>query len=182
MSTRYVGAPVPRNEDPALLTGRGLFVDDVRLPAMAHAAVLRSPHAHARIRRVDTGRARIAPGVLAVLTHADLGALGGPLPRLIPHPALAHHKTQSALAGDTVRFVGEPVAFVVAESRYLAEDACDLIEVAYDPLPVAASLEAAAAPDAPRVHEDMDSNVCAHYTQRVGDVARAFATASHRVR
>ncbi len=182
MSTRYVGAPVPRNEDPSLLTGRGLFVDDVHLPAMAHAAVLRSPHAHARIRRVDAGRARTAPGVVAVLTHPDLGALGGPLPRLIPHPALLHHKTQSALAGDTVRFVGEPVAFVVAESRYLAEDACDLIEVEYDPLPVAASLEAAAAPDAPRVHADMDSNVCAHYTQRVGNVEQAFAMASHRVR
>ncbi|HLJ60411.1 MAG TPA: aerobic carbon-monoxide dehydrogenase large subunit [bacterium] len=182
MSTRYFGARVTRNEDPALLTGRGLFVDDVRLPGMVHGAVLRSPHAHARLRRVDARRARTAPGVLAVFTHADLGTLGDPLPKLIPHPALTHQKTQHALAPDTVRYVGEPVAFVVAESRYAAEDACDLIEVDYTPLPAAATLEAAAAAGAPRVHDDMDSNICAHYTQRVGDVDAAFAQAAHRFR
>jgi len=182
MSTRYFGARITRNEDPALLTGRGLFVDDVRLPAMAHAAVLRSPHAHARIRRIDARRAQAAPGVLAVFVHADLGPLGEPLPKLIPHPSLTYHKTQYALAPDKVRYVGEPVAFVVAESRYAAEDACDQVEVDYEPLPVAAMLEAAAAPGAPRVHDDMDSNVCAHYIQRVGNVEEAFARAPHRFR
>jgi aerobic carbon-monoxide dehydrogenase large subunit len=182
MSTGYLGARVTRNEDPQLLMGRGRYVDDVRLPRMAHAAVLRSPHAHARIRAIDTRRARSAPGVLAVYTHADLGPLGSPLPKLIPHPALVHHKTQYALAPDTVRYAGEPVAFVVAESRYAAEDAGDLIDVAYEPIPVAATLEEAVAPGAPLVHEDMASNVCAHYTQRVGDVDRAFAAAPHRFR
>src|SRR5438270_3860748 len=115
MSTRYTGARVTRNEDPALLCGRGLFVDDIHLPRLAHAAVLRSPHAHARIVRIDTRRARAARAVVAVLTHADLGDLGGPLPRLIPHPALVHHKTQQALASTTVRYVGEAAARRVAE-------------------------------------------------------------------
>ena len=182
MSTRYVGARIPRNEDPSLLRGRGLFVDDVRLPGMAHAAVLRSPHAHARLARIDTRRARAAPHVLDVLTHGDLGELGGPLQKLIPHPALIHHKTQRALADTKVRYVGEAVALIVAESRYAAEDAIDLVEVNYEPLPVAASLEAAAAPGAPLVHEDVGTNVCAHYTQRVGDVESALAGAPHRFR
>jgi carbon-monoxide dehydrogenase large subunit len=182
MSTRSVGARIPRREDPALLCGRGRFVDDVRLPGCAHGAVLRSPHPHARIERLDASRARAAPGVLDVITHADLGALGGPLPRLIPHPALVYHKTPQPLASTVVRHVGEPVAFVVAESRYAAEDALEAIEVAYRPLPAAADLEAAAAPDAPRVHEDMPDNVCAHYTQRVGDVEAALARAPHRYR
>ncbi len=182
MSTRYVGARIPRNEDPRLLQGHGLFVDDVRLPGMAHMALLRSPHAHARIRRIDTDRARDAPGVLAVYAHADLGALGGPLPRLIPHPSLVHHKTQYALAPDAVRYAGEPVACVVAESRYAAEDAVDLITVDYEPLPVAATLEQAIAPRAPLVHEDIGTNIAARYAQRVGDVEQAFAAAPHRFR
>jgi carbon-monoxide dehydrogenase large subunit len=182
MSTRYAGARVPRNEDPALLRGRGLFVDDLALPNLAHAAVLRSPHAHARIVRIDAGRARRAPGVVAVLTHADLGELGGPLPMLIPHPTLIHHKTQQPLASSVVRHVGEPVALVVAESRYAAEDASDLIEVEYAPLPAAVDLAAAAAPGAPLVHADAGTNVCAHYTQRVGDVEHAMALAPHRFR
>ena len=182
MSTRYLGARIPRNEDPLLLQGRGLFVDDVRLPEMAHAAVLRSPHAHALIRRIDTARARAALGVVAVYTHADLGALNGPLPKLIPHPTLVHHKTQYALAPDTVRYAGEAVAFVVAESRYAAEDALDLIAVEYEPLPAAATLEAAAAPGAPLVHEEIGTNIAARYTQRVGGVEQAFAEAPRRFR
>ena len=182
MSTRYTGARITRNEDPALLCGRGLFVDDIHLPRLAHAAVLRSPHAHARIVRIDPRRARAAPAVLAVLTHADLGALGGPLPRLIPHPALVHHKTQQALASTTVRYVGEAVALIVAESRYAAEDALDLVDVEYAPLPAAVRLEDAVAPSAPLVHEDAGTNVCARYTQRVGDVERAFAGAPRRFR
>ena len=178
----HVGARITRNEDPALLRGRGLFVDDVRLPGMLCAAVLRSPHAHARINRIDARRALAVPGVLAVFTHADLGELGGPLPKLIPHPALTYHKTQEPLASTVARFVGEPVAFVVAEDRYLAEDALDLIAVDYTPLPVVESLQEAAVPGAPLVHADMPNNVCAHYTQRVGDVERSFARAAHRFR
>ncbi|MDR7522715.1 MAG: aerobic carbon-monoxide dehydrogenase large subunit [Armatimonadota bacterium] len=180
MGTRWFGEPVRRNEDPRLLTGRGTYVDDIQPPGLLHAAVLRSPHAHARIRRIETGRAAAMPGVALVLTHADLPpTLQAPLPKLIPHPTLVHHKTQYALAPGKVRHVGEPVAFVVATSRYLAEDAAEAIEVDYDPLPAVADLEAAAAPGSPLVHEDMSTNVCAEYTQRVGDPDAAFARAPH---
>lgn len=180
MGTRYFGERIPRSEDPRLLTGRGTYVDDITLPEMLHGALLRSPHAHARIRRIDTHRAAAAPGVVAVYTRADLPPdLAAPLPKLIPHPALIHHKTQYALAPEKVRYVGEPVAFVVAENRYLAEDALELIEVDYDPLPPVVELEAAARADAPLVHEDMGTNVCAHYTQRVGNAGEAFARAAH---
>jgi len=180
MTTQYFGQRIKRNEDPRLLTGGGTFVDDVTLPDLLHAAVLRSPHAHARVRRVDTAGAEALPGVVAVYTHGDLPpSLQEPLPRLIPHPALVHHKTQYALARDKVRHVGEPVAFVVAASRYVAEDALDLIEVEYDPLPAVVTLEQAVRPGAPLVHEDAGTNVCAHYTQRVGNVDEALARAAH---
>ncbi|HEX6988217.1 MAG TPA: molybdopterin cofactor-binding domain-containing protein, partial [Bacillota bacterium] len=178
MATRYFGQPIKRNEDPRLLRGRGLYVDDVQLPGMLHVAILRSPHARARIRRIDTGRAASAPGVVAVVTHQDLDPrIQGPLPPLIPHPTLKHHKTQFTLAPGQVRHAGEAVAAVVAESRYAAEDAVDLIEVEYEPLPAVADMEAALAEDAPLVHEDIGTNVAAHYTQVVGDVERAFAEA-----
>jgi len=180
MGTRYFGERVRRSEDPRLLTGRGLYVDDVRLPGVAHAAFLRSPHAHARLLRIDVARAKAAPGVVAVYTRADLPpALAAPLPPLIPHPALVHHKTQYALAPEKVRYAGEPVALVIAENRYLAEDAVELIEAEYAPLPAVVDLEQAARPDAPLVHEDIGTNVCAHYTQRVGNVEEAFARAAH---
>src|SRR2546427_135591 len=180
MATRYFGERIRRNEDPRLLTGGGTFVDDITLPDLLHAALLRSPHAHARVHRVDTAGAEALPGVVAVYTHADLPAsLQEPLPRLIPHPALVHHKTQYALAHDKVRHVGEPVAFVVATNRYVAEDALDLIEVEYDPLQPVVTLEQAAQPEAPLLHEDAGTNICAHYTQHVGNVDEAFAHAAH---
>ncbi len=180
MTTRYFGERIKRNEDPRLLTGQGTFVDDVKLPGLLYAAVLRSPHAHARLRRIDVSPARARPDVVAVYTHADLPAvLQEPLPKLIPHAALIHHKTQYALATGTVRHVGEPVALVIAASRYAAEDALDLIDVEYDPLPAAVDLERAAQPGAPLVHEDIGTNVCATYTQRVGNVDEAFARAEH---
>jgi len=180
MTTRYFGERIKRNEDPRLLAGRGTFVDDVKLPGLLYAAVLRSPHAHARLLRIDCGRARAHPDVVAVYTHADLpAALQEPLPKLIPHPALIHHKTQYALAPDKVRHVGEAVAFVVATSRYAAEDALELIDAEYDPLPAVVDLERAVQPGAPLVHEDLGTNVCATYTQRVGNVDAAFAHAPH---
>ncbi|MER3456809.1 MAG: xanthine dehydrogenase [candidate division GAL15 bacterium] len=178
MATRWLGAPIKRNEDPRLLVGQGVFVDDVQLPGMVHAACLRSPHAHARIRRIDVRRAAEHPEVLLVLTHADLPpALREPLPKLIPHPDLKHHKTQYALAPDKVRHVGEPVAFVVATSRYAAEDALELIEVDYEPLPAVVDLEEAAAGRPALVHEDIGTNVAAHSIQRVGDYEAARARA-----
>ncbi|MDR7463847.1 MAG: aerobic carbon-monoxide dehydrogenase large subunit [Armatimonadota bacterium] len=180
MPTRWFGERIPRNEDPRLLRGRGMYVDDVRRPGMLHAAFYRSPHAHARILHIDTAAARALPGVVAVCTAQDLPArLRGPLPKLIPHPALRYHKTQVALAGSVVRHVGEPIVLVVAESRYIAEDALDLVVVDFEVLPAAVDLEKAAQPDAPRVHEDMPDNIAAHHIQRVGDVEAAFARAAH---
>ncbi|MBI2200632.1 MAG: xanthine dehydrogenase family protein molybdopterin-binding subunit, partial [Armatimonadetes bacterium] len=180
MTTRYFGERIKRIEDPRLLTGRGTYVDDIQPRGCVHAAVLRSPHAHARIRSIDVSKAKVLPGVIGVYTNADLpSAIAGPLPKLIPHPSLIHHKTQYALAPDTVRHVGEPIAFVVAENRYVAEDALDLIDVEYDPLPPVVDLEQAAQPGAPLVHEDMGTNVCAQYAQRVGNVEEAFSKAAH---
>ena len=150
MTTRSIGARIPRNEDPRLLRGLGCFVDDVSPPGALHGASLRSPHAHARISRIDASAARRLPGVHLVLTAADLGELNQPTPLLIPHPTLTHGRTQRPLAVDEVRYVGEVVAFVVADNRYVAEDAQALIDVQYEPLAVVTDLAAALASGAPR--------------------------------
>jgi aerobic carbon-monoxide dehydrogenase large subunit len=180
VSTRTIGARIPRNEDPRLLRGLGCFVDDVRPADVLHAACLRSPHAHARIRRVDPGRARAMPGVHLVLTAADLGALNQPGPLLIPHPALLHPRTQRPLAVDEVRYVGETVAFVVADDRYVAEDALEAIDVEYEPLPVVVDPLESLRDGAPLVHADVPGNRAAVFPQRVGDPASAFRRA-HRI-
>ena len=177
MSTRAIGARIPRNEDPRLLQGLGCFVDDVNPPGMFHAAALRSGHAHARIVRIDATAARRAPGVRLVLTAADLGERNQPSPLLIPHPTLTHARTQRPLATDEVRYVGELVAFVVATDRYLAEDAAALIEVEYEPLPVVTDLATALASGAPRVHADVPENRAARFRQAVGDAAGALGRA-----
>jgi carbon-monoxide dehydrogenase large subunit len=179
MTNRYFGARITRNEDPRLLTGRALFVDDVNLPGMLHVTFLRSLHAHARIRGIDVSRARQRPGVVAVYTAADLGDYWRPGPLLVPPPPVKklvafNERIQVPLAKDKVRHVGEPVVMVVAESRYIAEDALDDIVVDYEPLPVAATMESALAPDAPLVHEDVGSNIAAHAIQEKGDVRAAW--------
>ena len=178
MTTRTVGARIPRNEDPRLLQGRGCFVDDIQPAGVLHAAVLRSPHAHARIVAIDATRARALPGVALVLTAADLGELDQPTPLLIPNPALTHPRTPRPLAADEVRYVGEPVALVVADSRYLAEDALEAIEVTWQALPVVASLDAARAEGAPLVHADVPGNRAARLAQRVGDPDAVLAGAA----
>src|SRR5262245_3650904 len=177
-----IGARVARSEDPRLLRGHGCFVDDVRPAGLLHAAVLRSPHARARLLRIDAAPARSLPGVHLVLTAPDLGDLNQPGPLLIPHPALTHPRTQRPLAAGEVRFVGETVAFVVAESRYLAEDAAALIDVEYEPLPAVVDPEAALAPHAPRVHDDVPDNRAARYPQTVGDPDGAFRGAARILR
>lgn len=179
MATRLFGAPIKRREDPRLLTGQGCFVDDVDLPGLLHAAVLRSLHAHARIRGIDASAARRLAGVHAVLTAADLGTAGRRSPLLIPNEHLAHPLTQYPLAVDTVNYVGEAVAFVVAVDRATAEDALELVEVDYEPLPPVVDLAAAVAPDSPLVHAELGTNVAARYTAAVGDVEGAFAAAAH---
>src|SRR5947209_14527737 len=178
MTTRTVGVRIPRNEDPRLLQGRGCFVDDIQPAGVLHAAVLRSPYAHARIVAIDATRARALPGVALVLTAADLGELDQPTPLLIPNPALTHPRTPRPLAADEVRYVGEPVALVISDSRYLAEDALEAIEVTWQPLPVVASLDAARAEGAPLVHADVPGNRAARLDQRVGDPDAVLAGAA----
>ncbi|MDH3402416.1 MAG: xanthine dehydrogenase family protein molybdopterin-binding subunit [Acidobacteriota bacterium] len=181
MTDKLVGARVRRNEDPRLLTGRALFVDDVRRPGMLHVAFLRSPFAHARVKAVDVAAAREAPGVHAVYTAADLGDYWQPGPLLVPPPPVAgatfHQRTQVPLVKDKIRHLGEPVAMIVADSRALAEDAADLVLLDCEPLPAVVDLEEALAPGAPLVHDDLESNVAAHVPQRKGDYAAARARA-----
>ena len=134
MTTKLMGQKVQRVEDQRFLRGQGRYVDDVAIGAATlHAAVLRSPHAHARIVDIDVSEVLDVEGVHAVWTYDDLsGPMAEPLPLLIPHPALTHGRTQYALAKDEVNYVGEAIAFVVAEDRYVAEDAVSRIRVDYE--------------------------------------------------
>ena len=183
MATRNFGAPIRRNEDKRLLSGQALFVDDVELPGMLYAAFLRSNVAHATIRSIDVAAARARAGVVAVYTAADLGAYWAPGPLLVPPPPIAgivfNQRTQVPLAKDKVRHVGEPLAVVFAQSRYLAEDALADIVVELDPLPVVVDLEQALADTSSRVHEDVRGNVAAHVRQARGNYAAARARAEH---
>ena len=168
---------VRRREDPRLITGAGEFVDDLRVPGCLHAAMLRSPHAHARIVSIDVSAARRAPGVVGVFVAADLGAVGGPIPIYAPHPALPVPCRISVLALDRVRFVGEAVAVVVADDPYRAHDALDVIRVEYEALPAVVDVEAAIGAGATVVHDEIGSNVVAEWRQQVGDAAAALARA-----
>ncbi len=178
---RWLGRSPPRNEDARLLTGRALFVDDVSLPGMLHAAILRSDHAHARIRGIDAARARARPGVAAVYTAVDLGDYWQPGPLLVPPvpvPGIVFNlATQVPLAKDKVRHCGEALALVVAESRYVAEDALADIGVDLEPLPAVTDLAAALEPAAPILHEQLGTNLAAHCVQRRGDWVAAKARA-----
>ena len=184
MGAKYVGAIVRRQEDPRYLTGRGRFVDDMSAAGCLHAAVLRSTHAHARIAAIRTEAARACPGVAAVFTFESLPGLKSiPEAGVAPPPLQARvgfqlrSAQQFPLARDKVRYVGEPVALVVAESRYAAEDALERIEVDYDPLPVVVNVEAGLRPDAPRVHDDWPDNLAVSFTAEVGDTEAAFRNA-----
>jgi carbon-monoxide dehydrogenase large subunit len=183
MATRYFGAPISRNEDKRLLRGQALFVDDVELPGMLHAAFLRSNRAHAHIRAIDVAAARARPGVIAVYTAADLGDYWRPGPLLVPPPPIAgaifNQRTQVPLAKDKVRHVGEPLAVVLAQNRYLAEDALADIVVELDPLPAVVDLETALSDNSTLVHGDLRSNVAAHVRQTRGNYAMARAQADH---
>jgi aerobic carbon-monoxide dehydrogenase large subunit len=180
VTTRFFGAPVKRNEDRKLLTGQALFIDDVELPDMLHAAFLRSQVAHARIKRIDVSEALKRPGVTAVYTAADLGAYWKPGPILVPPPPIKgstfNERTQVPLARDKVRHVGEPLAVVVADSRYIAEDALDDIVVDLEILPAVVDCEDALK-TATHVHDDLGSNISAHVRQTKGDYRRAAANA-----
>ncbi|MDT7708631.1 MAG: aerobic carbon-monoxide dehydrogenase large subunit [Pseudonocardiales bacterium] len=178
--------PVPdhplRRDGDLLLTGRAEFVDDIALPGMLHTALLRSPHAHARLLGVDVTRARSAPGVRAVLTSTEADALAEPLPSFFD-PALVGAKTRvnRCLATDTVRYVGEVIAAVAADSLAEAEAAVDLIEVDYEPLPVVVDTEQALRDDAPLLFPEWGDNVLAMFPFAEGDADAAIAAAPHRI-
>ena len=163
MTTRFFGAPVKRNEDKKLLTGQALFIDDVELPGMLHAALLRSQVAHARIKNIDTSAALQRSGVIAVYTAEDLGAYCQPGPLLVqppPVPGIVFNlRTHVPLAKDTVRCAGEPLAIVVAESRYIAEDALEDIVVDLEILPAVVDLEKALEQGTTCVHADLGTAV-----------------------
>ncbi len=184
IAERYTGASVKRSEDPRILTGAGRYVDDVRLPGMLHAAFVRSPVAHARITRTDVRAAKEVPGVALVLTGEELERA------IVPGPGIAAMFSGGApvpafttLASDKVRVVGDPVVLCVAESRYLAEDACELVEVDYEELPAVMTSEAALDPASPAIFEDLGGNVLFRSPAvTFGDVDGAFARADRVVR
>ena len=170
-----VGKRIRRKEDPRLITGTATYVEDIKMPGMHHACILRSPHAAAKIRSINTQPAASHPGVVAVFTGKDVEGVG-PVPcgASLPGLRVPHH---SILAKDRVYFVGHPVAVVVATDRYIAADAVDLIEVDYEPLPAVSDPEKAIAPGAPAVHPEWPDNLAFTYHQEGGEPDKAFAEA-----
>jgi carbon-monoxide dehydrogenase large subunit len=179
-AARFIGAPVERAEDDELLTGTGVFVDDIDLPGMLHAYLVRSPRAHAKILRIETRGAKALTGVVEVFTFSDLGDVRR-FPLTIPHPNLKQ-LTEFPLAKEKVRYVGEPVAVIVATSRQIAEDAAPLVEVEYEMLRPCVDIETALDRDAPLVHETEPDNVAGFMKQKAGDVDKAFAEADHVIK
>jgi aerobic carbon-monoxide dehydrogenase large subunit len=173
MATRYFGERIKRNEDPRLLMGQGLYVDDVDLPNMLHAAFVRSPYAHARINNIDVSQALQREGVVGIYTANDLGDYWKPGPLLVSPPPVKdivfNEKTQVPLARDKVKFAGEPIVMVLAESRYIAEDALADIQIDYEPLEAVVDTEKALETDSTIIHEEIGSNVAAHVVQTKGD-------------
>lgn len=180
MTTKLFGGKVQRVEDERLLRGKGQYADDLMHGAL-EMAVLRSPHAHARITEIDVEAVLDIEGVHTVLTYEDLtGPMADPLPLLIPHPALTHGRTQYALAKDEVNYVGEAIAVVVADDRYIAEDAVSRIRVDYEFLkPVVGIPNARAAENL--VHDDVPGNIAARMEQEVGDAEAAINHAPHKL-
>jgi carbon-monoxide dehydrogenase large subunit len=178
VAEKYFKQPILRNEDPRLLTGKAKFIDDISLPGMLHAAFLRSDFASARINSIDVSAARKHPGVVAVYTAADFGDYWKPGPLQVPPPSVIkgstfHARTLIPIAKDRVRFSGEPLAVVIAESRYIAEDACEDIVVDLEPLPVVTDMEKALEQDSPLVHDDVPNNLAADVFQERGNYEEA---------
>ncbi|HUA55490.1 MAG TPA: molybdopterin cofactor-binding domain-containing protein, partial [Candidatus Sulfotelmatobacter sp.] len=175
-----IGKPLLRKEDRRFLTGQGRYLDDIVIPRALHACFVRSPHAHARIRAIDVGAAKAAPGVIAVVTGAELAdwtttlRMAPPIEGLVP-------MEMTALPRDKVRFQGDPVACVVARDRYLAEDAVEQVAVDYEPLPAVADMTAALAPGAPLVDDALASNLVSHQHASFGSPAQSFREADRIV-
>jgi carbon-monoxide dehydrogenase large subunit len=190
-ANRFVGQSIRRREDRRLLTGQGQYVADLLLPRMLHAAFVRSPVAHARIRAVDLSRAKMLPGVILALSGAELMRLLPPVPdtqlslpekwcTAVPHKL--HNPQQPLLATDKVRHVGEAIAVIVAESRYIAEDAAELVSVDFETLPVVVDVEQAMKLGGPLVHEQLRTNVIGEFAIAKGDAGEALVRAPHKLK
>src|SRR5215471_18473537 len=165
MASRIFGSGIKRREDPRLITGQAKYTDDLTLPGMTHMAVVRSPYAHAKIKTIATKKAASMPGVVAVFTGKDMEAAGfKPIPCAWVVPG-SETKTPPypAIATELVRYVGNAVAIVIAEDRYLARDAADAVEVDYEPLPAVTDPEKAIASGAPAVHPEWPDNTAFKY-------------------
>jgi carbon-monoxide dehydrogenase large subunit len=177
---RIFGAPIKRIEDEKLITGRGLFSGDVRLPGMLTAHILRSSHAHAKIAHVDASEARAMAGIHGIWTFDDLPAyLHKPFPLLVQSPMIKQNRTWGALANGEVVYVGEPVSVIVADDRYIAEDAAERIRIDYQPLAAVSNGRAALEPGAATIHSRSSDNVAGVFTIKVGDADTAVAEAPH---
>ena len=172
----WIGKRVQRLEDGALLRGGGEFMDDLHAPRLHHAAIVRSPHPHARILRLNASKAERLPGVVGVLTGAEVAAASRPFPI-----GISNRIDYYSCAVDRVRYVGEPVAVVVARDRYEAEDAAELVEVDYEPLPHVLDPEAAIASGAPQLHDHVERNIAVQRTMNFGDPEAAFHAADFTV-
>lgn len=171
-----LGSPIKRREDPRLITGQATYVDDIKIPGMLHMAVLRSPYGHARITSIDTSAARQHPGVVAVYTAEDLKGVVGNVAIAVPLGKIAEGMgNRGALADGKVRFYGDPVAVVIADDRYTARDARDLIEIDYEPLPAAIDVEKAMQPDAPILYEEFGTNVAFSMHPPTDEIDKVFA-------
>jgi carbon-monoxide dehydrogenase large subunit len=181
MGAKHFGARITRLEDPVLLTGKGHYVDDIKLPGTLHACFVRSPYPHARIRSIDITAAQAMPGVHAVYVADDMPKriATGQIPMLVPNPTIKTPRTQIALARDEVCYAGQTVAVAIADTRYLAEDAAAAVVVDYDVLPAVSDARDAVKEGASRVHTDLASNVAAFVPMTYGDVEGAFKTAPH---
>ncbi|MDB5640815.1 MAG: carbon monoxide dehydrogenase large subunit [Hyphomicrobiales bacterium] len=181
MGVKQFGARVKRVEDPALLKGQGRFVDDVKMPGVLHACFVRTPFAHAFVRNIDSTAALQLEGVVAVFTAADMPQRmrDERMPMLVPNAAIAALRTQHALATHEICYAGQTVAVVIAQSRYIAEDAAALVDVDYETLPAISDLRSAVAPGAAVAHSDLPDNIASSFKMEYGDVDAAFASAPH---
>ncbi len=180
-TTGYVGKAMKRVEDPRLIKGIATYVDDLKLPGLLHAVILRSPHAHARILSIQTALAQALPGVIGVFTGADVNDSCGLVPCASPMPDQKAPQ-HTVLAGNRVYFVGHPVAVVVAQDRYAARDALDLIEVNYEPLPAVVNPESALDPNSALTHPDLGTNVAFKWTLAHGNLEAAWRKADRIIK
>jgi carbon-monoxide dehydrogenase large subunit len=173
---KLVGTRVKRREDPRLITGHGIYVDDIQPAHALHLGVRRSEYAHARIRSINTDAAKAIPGVVGVYTADDLVGIVAPMPAA---PATPDNKIapRNVLTKDKARHVGDPIAVVIAEDRYIARDAVDAIEIEFDELPAVVDLDEAIKPGTIKIHDQFDDNVAYYWALATGEVDDAFAKA-----